>query len=181
MIFERGRFTDADTAATAAALMCYAPGLIGYSTVKLVSPAFYALGNSRIPAISSGASVAFNVVINLVLVRSLGHRGLALGTAAAALLNAGLLLVLLRARLGGLEGRRLLVACVKISLASTAMALAAYYSERALHVPFGGDDAIPQAVRVFGAIGTGMAVLAVSAHLLRIEEFTQFRRRVSPF
>ena len=53
-----------------------------------------------------------------MLVRSLGHRGLALGTAAAALLNAGLLLVLLRARLGGLEGRRLLVACVKISLAS---------------------------------------------------------------
>jgi putative peptidoglycan lipid II flippase len=181
LIFERGRFTDADTAATAAALMCYAPGLIGYSTVKLVSPAFYALGNSRIPALSSGASVAFNVVISLALVRSLGHRGLALGTTAAALLNAGLLLVLLRARLGGLEGRRLLVACVKISFASTAMALAAYYSERALHVPFGGDDTIQQAVRVFGAIGTGMAVLAVSAHLLRIEEFSQFRRRVSPF
>ena len=118
MIFERGRFTDADTAATAAALVCYAPGLIGYSAVKLVSPAFYALGNSRIPVIASAASVAFNVAINLVLVRSLGHRGLALGTAAAALLNAGLLLVLLRARLGGLEGRRLLVACVKISLAS---------------------------------------------------------------
>ena len=61
------------------------------------------------------------------------------------------------------------------------MGLAAYYSERALHVPFGGDDAIQQAVRVFGAIGTGMAVLAVSAHLLRIEEFSQFRHRVSPF
>ena len=91
LIFERGRFTAADTAATAAALMCYAPGLIGYSAVKLVSPAFYALGNSRIPAIASAASVAFNIVINLVLVRSLGHRGLALGTAAAALLNAGVL------------------------------------------------------------------------------------------
>src|SRR5688572_4015026 len=181
LIFERGRFTDADTAATAAALMCYAPGLIGYSAVKLVSPAFYALGNSRIPMIASTASVAFNVAINLILVRSLGHRGLALGTAAAALLNAGVLLVLLRVRLGGLEGHRLLVASVKISLASVAMALAAYYSERALHVPFGGDGVIAQAVRVFGAIGGGMCVLAIFAHLLRIEEFTQLRRRVSPF
>ena len=181
LIFERGRFTDADTAATAAALMCYAPGLIGYSTVKLVSPAFYALGNSQFPAISSAASVAFNVVLNLILVRSLGHRGLAIGTATAALLNAGLLLVVLRTRLGGLEGRRLLVASVKISFASIAMALGAYYSQRALHVLFGGDDLIAQAVRVFGAIGTGMAVLAVFAHLLQIEEFTQFRRRVSNF
>ena len=33
--------------------------------------------------------------------------------------------------------------------------------ERALHVPFGGDD-VAQAVRVFGAIGIGMAVLAIS-------------------
>ena len=78
--------------------------------MKLVSPAFYALGNSRVPVIASAASVALNIALNLMLVRSLGHRGLALGTAVAALLNAGMLLVLLRARLGGLEGRRLLVA-----------------------------------------------------------------------
>ena len=53
LIYEHGRFTEADTAATAAALMSYAPGLIGYSAVKLMSPAFYALGNSRMPMIAS--------------------------------------------------------------------------------------------------------------------------------
>ena len=178
LIFERGRFTPADTAATAAALVCYAPGLMGYSAVKLISPAFYALGNSRVPVMASAASVAFNIALNLVLVRSLGHRGLALGTAAAALLNAGMLLVMLRMRLGGLDGRRLLIAAVKISLASIAMALAAYYAERVLHVPFAGDALLAQAVRVFGAIAIGMGVLAVCAHLLRIEEFAQLRRRV---
>jgi len=40
LIYEHGRFTPADTSATAAALMCYAPGLIGYSAVKLISPSF---------------------------------------------------------------------------------------------------------------------------------------------
>lgn len=179
LIYERGQFTSADTAATAAALMCYGPGLIGYSAVKLVSTSFYAMGNSRIPMIASAASVAFNVTINLILVRSLGHRGIALGTAAAALLNAGLLIALLRTRLGGLDGHRLLVACAKISIASTAMALAAYYAERALHIPFGGVQLISQAIRVFGAIGVAVGVLAVFAHLLRIEEFMQFRRRMS--
>jgi putative peptidoglycan lipid II flippase len=178
LIFERGRFTEADTAATAAALVCYAPGLIGYSAVKLVSPSFYALGNSRIPVIASAVCVAFNVAVNLILVRSLGHPGLALGTAAAALLNAGVLLVLLRARLGGLDSRRLLIALVKISLASLAMAAAAYFSERALHGVFGGEGTLAQAARVFGAIGVAMGVLGLFAHLLRIDEFTQLRRRL---
>lgn len=181
LIFERGRFTPADTAATAAALAYYAPGLVGYSAVKLISPAFYAMDNSRIPVVISAVSVAFNVALNLVLVRTLGHRGLALGTAAAALLNAGLLLILLRARLGGLDGRRLLVATVKISVASLAMALAAYYAERLLHVPFEGRALAAQAIRVFGAIGIGMTVLAIFAHVLRIDEFTQFRRRALAF
>jgi putative peptidoglycan lipid II flippase len=85
------QFTPADTVATSAALACFAPGLIGYSAVKLMSPAFYAMGDSRVPVIASAASVVFNVALNLMLVRSLGHRGLALGTAAAALLNAGIL------------------------------------------------------------------------------------------
>ena len=181
LIFEHGRFTPADTAATAAALVCYAPGLIGYSAVKLVSPSFYAMGNSRIPLVSSAASVAFNIAANLALVRALGHRGLALGTASAALLNAALLLALLRARLGGLEGRRVLIATLKISLASLAMAIAAYYSERALHIPIAGVDVFAQALRVFTAIAIGMGVLALTAHLLKIEEFTQARLRVLSF
>src|SRR5436190_8837632 len=105
LIYEHGRFTPADTAATAAALMCYAPGLVGYSAVKLISPSFYALGTSRIPVMASAASVIVNIALNLVLIRIMGHRGLALGTAIAALVNGGLLFALLGRRLGGLDGR----------------------------------------------------------------------------
>jgi putative peptidoglycan lipid II flippase len=179
LIFERGMFTPADTAATAAALACYAPGLVGYSVVKLGSPAFYAMGSSRIPVLASAVSVGCNIALSLTLVRVLGHRGLALGTAIAALINAGLLLWMLRARLEGLEGRRLLVAVTKISLASTAMALVAYWVERLLHIPLPGIAVTIQAFRVFGAITAGMAVLGLAAHILRIEEFQMLRRRLS--
>jgi putative peptidoglycan lipid II flippase len=177
LIFEHGRFTPADTAATAVALACYAPGLVGYSAVKLISPAFYAMGSSRVPVVATAASVAVNVGLNLVLVQWLGHRGLALGTSIAALLNAGMLVWMLRARLGGLELGRLLNATLKISLASIVMAFAAYYAERLLHGPFGGHDVFSQAVRVFGAIGIAMLVLAVSIHFLGVEEFARLRRR----
>lgn len=178
LIYEHGRFSQADTVATAGALMFFAPGLVGYSAVKLISPAFYALGNSRIPVMASAASVCVNISLNLILGRALGPQGLALGTAIAALTNAVILLWLLGKRLGGIDGTRLLVALSKITLASIVMAGAAYEAERWLHVPFTGDALMVQAVRVFGAIIIGLLVLAVCAQLLRVREFTESVRTI---
>src|SRR6185503_11588342 len=115
LLYQRGHFTDADTRATAAALRFYAPGLIGYSIVKIASPTFYSLGNSRTPVMVSVASVAVNLALNIVLFQIMGFRGLALGTAIAALFNASTLLWLLRARIGGLEERQVAIAFVKIA------------------------------------------------------------------
>ena len=94
LIFEHGSFTAADTAATALALQYYALGLVGYSIVRIVSPAFYALRLSRIPVAASVTSVVANVLLNLVLVRVMGYAGLALGTSLAAILNATVQVVL---------------------------------------------------------------------------------------
>jgi putative peptidoglycan lipid II flippase len=181
LIFEHGRFGPNDTAATASALAFYAPGLVGYSVVKLTSRAFYALGNSRIPMIASAVSVTANVVFSLSVIRVLGHRGLALGTALAALTNAGMLIFFLRDRLAGLEGTRVLTTLMKISAASLLMAFAASTAERLLHIPFPGNSVTTQGVRVFGAIGIGVVVLAASAQLLRIEEFTENVRLLKPW
>src|SRR5690606_24614998 len=86
LIYERGNFLPVDSANTAAALMFYAPGLIGYSAVKIASPTFYSMRDARTPVLVSMASVAVNLGLNLYLVRVMGFRGLALGTAIAAIL-----------------------------------------------------------------------------------------------
>ena len=104
MLFERGAFTPRDTDATAAALVCYAIGLTGYSVVKVVSPTFYALHESRKPVMVSAASVLVNAALNIVFVQRFGYLGLAVGTSLTALLNASVLLAMLRRRLGGIEG-----------------------------------------------------------------------------
>jgi putative peptidoglycan lipid II flippase len=118
LLYQRGKFTPADTAATAAALLFYSPGLVAYSVVKIASPTFYSLRDSRTPVLVSVTSVALNLVLNVVLFRVMGFRGLALGTAIAAGFNALTLLLLLRGRVGGLDGRRLAVAAIKISIAA---------------------------------------------------------------
>ena len=179
LLFERGRFAlDHSTGPTAAALMFYAPGLLGYSAVKLASPAFYALRDSRTPVLVSVASVMVNLVLNITLVRVIGYRGLALGTALAAIFNASMLLWLLSRRLNGLEGRRVAVALGKIVVASLVMGAAAYGTEAWLHGPLPGSGLLFKAVRVFSAMGIGVLVLIASARFLRIEELDQAMRRV---
>jgi putative peptidoglycan lipid II flippase len=179
LLLERGHFTPRDTAATAAALMFYAPGLIGYSVVKIASPSFYSLRDSRTPVVVSVTSVLVNLGLNLVLVRIMGYQGLALGTAAAAIFNAGALLWLLRGRLDGLEGRRITIALAKILAASSAMGIAAHVAANWLA---GVGPATPgwfwKSVTVFGAIGAGVVVLASAAKVLRIAEFDEAMRRV---
>jgi putative peptidoglycan lipid II flippase len=171
LLLERGNFTAGDTTATAAALMWYAPGLLGYAIVKIASPTFYALRDSRTPVIVSAVSVALNVVLNVALVRVAGFRGLALGTALAATTNAALLLWVLRGRIGGLDVGRNVLAFLKITLASLVMGAAAWAAHHALEAALPGSTTTVRAIRVFTAIGAALAVLVAVARLLRIEEF----------
>jgi putative peptidoglycan lipid II flippase len=178
LLYQRGAFTTNDTAATAAALIFYAPGLLGYSIVKIASPTFYSLHDSRTPVIVSVVSVAVNLALNLLLVRVLGFRGLALGTAIAAVFNAATLLWLLRVRIGGLDGGRLAIALAKIAIASAVMAVVARFTSGWLTDVWPGDGEIIKMVRVGAAIGAAAAALAIVARLLRIEEFTEAGRRI---
>jgi putative peptidoglycan lipid II flippase len=178
LIFQHGSFSAADTAATAAALQLYAIGLVGYSIVRIVSPTFYALHKSRIPVAVSMGSVVVHIALNVTLVRLLGYRGLALGTAATALLNAGAQLWLLSRELNGVEARRLVSAFARVLAAALLMAAAAWLVERELHALLPGSAIAVQAVRVGAAIGAGLAVLAGAAHLLHVPEFAEARGMV---
>jgi len=183
VIFERGRFDAESTAMTAGALAFYAPGIVGYSIVKIVSPSFYSLRDARTPMLVSVVTIAVNLGLNLWLNAVMGFRGLALGSAIAANVNAGLLLWLLSRRIGGVDARRVSVSLVKILIASLVMALAVWWIDARLAgwLPselLGGTLA-PRIVRVGASIGTGVAVLAIAAAALRIQEFRQAVARVT--
>jgi putative peptidoglycan lipid II flippase len=178
LIFEYGAFTEAHTAATAAALAFYAPGLVGYSTVKIAVPAFYALRESRTPVVVSAVTVLLNVVLNVSLVRAMGFTGLALGTAVSAIFNASALLWLLRSRLGGLDGRRIAASFARIGAASAMMGLAAWTIDAALAAWLPSRSIPVMALRVGSSIAVGLLVLDASARVMRAQEFMEARAMV---
>lgn len=170
LLFERGAFTPADTQATAAALICYAVGLTGYSVVKIASPTFYALGDSRTPVAVSAVTVLANAALNVMLVRYLGYVGLAIGTSVTALMNAVVLLVLLRRRLRGFEGPRLASVIARALVASAVMAVAAYLVDAGLLRLWPDHTLAAQATRVLVSITSALIVLVATARALRLTE-----------
>jgi putative peptidoglycan lipid II flippase len=128
LIYQHGRFQQADTVASAEALAGYALGLAGYAGIKVVTPAFYALGDARTPMRVALASIAVNLALNWLFVRQLGlgHLGLAVSTSLVALANFGLLSGILSRRIGtfatglGNEIGRILAATVVMLGAATA-------------------------------------------------------------
>lgn len=153
LLFERGRFTPADTRATAAALQVYAIGLIGYSAARIATPTFYALGRSRTAVAVSIAAIAGNVGLSLSLVGWMGFRGLALATAIAALGNGVLSLLLLRRLLGAIDGTRLLVLFSKVLAAGLVMAIAAWAIHSAMTGLLPGRRVLMQVMRLGASIG----------------------------
>jgi putative peptidoglycan lipid II flippase len=116
LLFERASFTPDVTRATALAVAYYALGLPGHSVVEIVDRAFYALHDTRTPVKAAALAVLLNVLLSAAVVLGALHgvvpadrayAGLALANAAAAWVEAGLLVGWLHARSGGLGLRGL--------------------------------------------------------------------------
>ncbi len=123
-IYQGGRFQLYDTQQTALALSFYAIGLAGYAALKVLNPAFYALGDARTPMLVSLGSIVVNFATAATMIRfaGLGHAGLALSTSVVALFGFFLLFEILRRRIGGVYGRELAGGIGKVLIASLVMA-----------------------------------------------------------
>jgi putative peptidoglycan lipid II flippase len=130
-IYQGGKFSAYDTQQTALALSCYALGLAGYSALKVLNPAFYALHDARTPMVVSLLSIAVNYFIASLLFAhtTLGHAGLALSTAAVATFGGVALFLILRNRIAGIYGRNLIESIWKIVLASGIMGGAVWLAD----------------------------------------------------
>lgn len=162
----------------AAALGYYATGLVAYTAVKVLAPAFYALGSPRIPLLASATAVVTNLAINLTLHQAFGFRAVALGTALGSLANAFVLALGLHRRIGGVLEARLLWTVARTLLAALAMGAVAYAAEQVILAQLGD---VGWAARL--ALGLGPVVLGgISflglALLLRLDEMQQAKAAI---
>jgi len=179
IVYQHGRFLAYDTHQTALALSCYAVGLAGYSVLKLVAPAFYALGDSRTPMLVSIASVLVNAIAAFAMVRiaGFGHAGLALTTSVVSTFSSLALLILLRSKIGALQGKEILIGLAKIAAAAALMGAVCHWvvvgSHTLLHNP-----ALARIADVVLGVPAGLASFYAIAAALRVPELAHARAEV---
>jgi putative peptidoglycan lipid II flippase len=178
LLFERGSFGPAETAATAAALVAFAAGLPAYVLVKVLTPAFFAREDTATPVRVAAATMALNVVLNLALVHPLAHVGMALATALASWFNVAALAVILKRRGFFAMDARLKSRAPRIlaagALMGAALAAAEWYAR-----PYAGGQ-LGALAEVAALVVIGLVVFAGAAQVLgaaRLSEVRKMMRR----
>ena len=170
LLFERGRFGPADTHNTAVALALYSFGLVAYTGVKVLAPAFYALGTPRVPLLASASAVVTNLLVIAMLHDRMAYRAIALGTALGSIVNVLVLVGVFQARIGGLLTRRLAGRLARMGVGAAAMVPVVWFAARGLEARFGTRGLAAQLVTGLGPVALGALVYAVVSRLLRLPE-----------
>ena len=170
-LFERGEFNAIDTHQTALALGWFAIGLAGYSALKVLVPAFYALKDARTPMFVSLGSIGINyaVVATMTTQTGFGLAGRALSTSAVAITGSLILLTILKTRITGIYGRALLASVGKIVAAAAVLFAAVSATTWAVgqQLPAGQPRYL---VDLAVSIPVGLAVYYFACRLLKVEE-----------
>jgi putative peptidoglycan lipid II flippase len=122
VFLQRGEFSAESTAMTAYALAFFAFGLVAHSLLEVVTRAFYALHDTWTPVKIGIGAMLLNLALSLLLLRPLSFGGLALANTIATTVETLALLWLIRPRVEGLGGRRLLASLVRALPGTLAMA-----------------------------------------------------------
>jgi len=175
VLLEHGVVRSASVDLVASTLRLFAVGLLPFASFLLLSRAFYARQDNRTPALYNVLGVGVTVALDFILFPSLDVRGLALAHSAGFAVGTLVLAMLLRRRIGGLEGRRTMVELGKALAASAlaAGAMLAVLDGVAAAVEPGDLRALAQLVAA-GVAGT--ATFLVAARVLRVRELDAFRR-----
>ena len=170
LLLQGGEFGPHSTNLVAWALLWYAAGLVGHSVVEVLARAFYALHDTKTPvfigAVAMSLNLGFSVAFSALFSR-LGwfpHGGLALANSLATALEMVGLVVWMRRKLNGIEGKMILLGAGKAALATAGMSLI-------LWIWLDRLGNLPNWALVAGGIAFGGSVYALVLSLSGVEEF----------
>jgi putative peptidoglycan lipid II flippase len=181
LIFDHGRTSHSGAVLLGQVLMGFAVGLPFFSAFQLQLRAFYAMHDSRTPALVNIAVNAAMVGVDLLLFFTLNGDaravGLAVGNACSYAVGLAIFTAILRRRLDGLDGPVVVRTVSRITLAATVAALAAYAVSRLLQAGLGTGLTGALAATAFGVATAGGVYLALASRM-RIAELAALRALV---
>ncbi|MGZ5300912.1 MAG: murein biosynthesis integral membrane protein MurJ [Actinomycetota bacterium] len=180
LLLQHGRAQPVAVEDIARTLQAFAVGLPFFSAFQLLTRTFYAMQDTKTPALVNVAAAFVNVGANfLYLSLGWGLPGLALGHATSYAFATLVCLAVLRTRLGGIDGTRILATLVRVIPASLMAAGAALLASRGIQDAFGsGTGTLSRLAQVSGGVVAGLLVFAVSTLIVKIDEADEVKEAV---
>ncbi len=150
----------------------YAIGLPFFTLVRITVPAFYALKDTRTPAIISLISVLANILMCFQLRDNFGFAGLALAASLAGIVNFALLTYLLRKRIRIIEDGPVLKALLRIVGATVITGVVVWVAREYVIQPYFADK-VHHIFELLLLGGFAIVTFVASCALLGVEELTQ--------
>ena len=132
VLYQHGKFTSQDAIWTMRALAAFSPGILFFSIQRVLTPAFYALKDTRTPTRIAIWGVAMNLTLNILFVitwpQGWKHVGLIVSTVIVSAINCASLWRGLYRHTGAPHLRTILPTAACVGVAMLGMGLAAWVS-----------------------------------------------------
>lgn len=177
IVFQRGSFDSVATTMTSSALVFYSFFLVANSLRLLITRVYYSLQDTKTPMINGIISVVLNIVLNLILVKYMGHAGLALATSISTTIATILLLYGLKNKIGSLGTKGYIITFFKTGIASMIMGAIAYFTYYELY-KFLGVSKLYNLISLVVAVGFGVIVYIILCYVFNVKEIRDIIDRI---
>ncbi len=166
MIYMRGNFGMESVLLTGSVLTYYLIGVPSFGIRDFLNRTFHSVQDTKTPFRVACLVVASNIILNIILRKFLGARGLALATSLSSYIGSFTMFILLRRHMGHLSLKKILPDMVKIIIAALAAAAACILMNRILPVSM---TTLTTFLRLAAAAGVSLIVYALACLILRVE------------
>jgi putative peptidoglycan lipid II flippase len=168
LLYQRGHWHPNQTPVVAGALAAFSAGLVFNGAMLMLNRTFFSLQSNWIPTSVAVGNLVLNALLDLAFYH-FGTWGIPLSTAVCNAVSTVLLIVLLRERLGRLDGTRIASSVMRIVIACAGVAAVSWYVWHPLDAALGRSFPA-QVVSLGAALAGAVATYALVCRALRVSE-----------
>lgn len=176
VVFKHGAFDNTAAMLTAAVLLCYAPAMVVYGIRDVMNRAFYSLSDTKTPMINSAFGVVVNIILNIILVKLMGVKGLALATTVAAIVTT-LLLLITFIKKTNFNYNEIKIVFFKTILSSSFMGVIVFIIHNILNKVLGGS-LIYTLLNLMISTVSGIVVYMIFIRIFNVDEYKYFISKI---
>ncbi len=172
-IFERGEFGNTSVIMTTSAFIMYTVGVLAISLRDVITKVFYSMQDTKSMLYISALALALDIIFNILLIKPMGHAGLALGTSLSAIITIPIFFIVLRKKLGALGLKNTMILFVKSCVSTVVMGIVVYFGFSLLSDALGSGK-LSTLLSIILSAGIGGTIYFILMIILKVKEMDFF-------